>query len=503
MVNIARVLERSCQAYGDRIAIAFEDERISYAELERRASAVAWWLTDLGITRGDRIAIDLPNIPAFAEVYYGAMKVGAVAVSISAAFKSEEIEYILRDSGSRILFTTEALYEEAGRAAARCPELEYTVSAEGSAPRTIAIEEIRNRRPRRGSATFPAVVRMIGAPAAILYTSGTTGKSKGAVLTHGNVVSNMSASAHYSTMGSSDVIPLFLPLFHCFGQNFVMNGAISAGSTIVLMRRFEREACLAAVREHRATMFFAVPTIYIGLLNSGVLRDDLASIRYYFSAAATMPEEVATRWWERFGTPIHEGYGLTETSPFAAYNHVREYRPGSIGEAIEGVEMRVVDETDHQVDQGTWGEIVIRGPNVMKGYFGREAETAQALRGGWFHSGDIGYVDEDGYFHLVDRVKDMINAAGFKVWPREVEEIIYRVPGVKEAAVVGVEDPVKGEVVKAFVVKDAGSSVSASEISDYCRAHIAGYKVPKDVEIVAEIPKSPTGKILKRILRTK
>jgi long-chain acyl-CoA synthetase len=499
-VNIVRDLERWAEAYPDQPAILFDGERISYRELDRHASAIARWLETLGIHPGDRVALFLPNIPAFVEAYYGAMKAGAVVVSISAAFKAEEIEYIVRDSGARVLFTTEELHREAKAALPGCPALERLVICEGTVQGIISVQEIRSRVTEAGASKI-GVARFDSSPAAILYTSGTTGKPKGAVLTHGNVVSNMHATAECTGMGREQVLLLFLPLFHCFGQNFIMNGGVAVGATLLMFRRFDREEVLAAVRAHGATMMFAVPTIYIALLNSGVTKNDLGSIRYYFSAAATMPEEIAKRWWESFGRPIHEGYGLTETSPFAAYNHAREYRSGSIGTPIPGVEMRVVDEADREVPRNSWGEIVIRGPNVMLGYFQKEAETAEALRGGWFHSGDIGFVDDDGYFHLVDRVKDMINAAGFKVWPREVEELIYRIEAVKEVAVVGLEDDVKGEVVAAFIVKKPGAALSSDDVRAFCKERIAGYKVPKTVEIVDEIPKSPTGKILKRVLR--
>jgi long-chain acyl-CoA synthetase len=249
------------------------------------------------------------------------------------------------------------------------------------------------------------------------------------------------------------------------------------------------------------TIFLAVPTVYIGLLNAGVPRERLATIRLYFSAAATLPVDVANQWRERFGRCIHEGYGLTETSPFSSFNHEYEPRPGSIGSPIENVEMRVIDEEWAEVPAGTWGEIAIRGPNVMLGYWNRPQETARALRDGWFRTGDIAYVDDAGYFHLVDRSKDMINSAGLKIWPREVEEVLYRHPAVAECAVVGAPDPAKGEVVKAVVCVRRGTRLDPEELVTFCRQHMAAYKVPRVVQFVDELPKSPTGKILKRVLR--
>ncbi len=496
-MNIAQNLERSARMYPGKPAVLFEDQRISYQDLERGVNQLAGALEARRVVAGDRIALYLPNIPAFGVAYLAAMKTGAVAVSVNSMFKSDELQYILKDSGSKVLFTTAELYPQAAAIAGNCPALQWVVICEGRVPGVPTLEDWQDGQ----SDQYRVLDRQPDDNAAILYTSGTTGKSKGAILTHGNVVSNMYATMHHAGFRPTDVLQLFLPLFHCFGQNFIFNAAINAGATVMLHRRFDQQECMNAVREHGVTQFFAVPTIYIYLLNSGIKPADLPTVRYYFSAAATMPVEVAKKWWEVMGIPIHEGYGLTETSPFAAYNHDHKYKPGSIGTPIENVEMRVVDENDREVQPGTWGEIIIKGPNVMKGYFGRAEESAEALRGGWFHSGDIGTMDEEGYFYIVDRVKDMINAAGFKVWPREVEEVIYRHPVVKEAVVVGVPDPVKGEAVKAFIITQPDQQATPEQIIGFCREHLATYKVPREVEFVSEIPKSATGKILKRVLR--
>jgi long-chain acyl-CoA synthetase len=339
------------------------------------------------------------------------------------------------------------------------------------------------------------------APAALLYTSGTTGRQKGAVLSHGNVVSNYHATRHCVGSRPGDRHALFLPLFHCFGQNFILNAALASGGTVLLHRRFDPEATPAALRAQGVTHLYAVPTIYILLLNAGLSPERLPTVRYCFSAAATMPVEVARRWEEVFGLAVHEGYGLTETSPFAAYNHEFAHRPGSIGTPVENVEMRVVDADGREVADGEWGEICIRGPNVMLGYWNRPAESEEALRGGWFHSGDIGYRSPDGYFYLVDRVKDMINAAGFKVWPREVEEVLYRHPAIRECAVVGLPAEIRGETVAAFIVARSDCALTAGEVEAFCRERMAAYKVPRRIDLVDSIPKSATGKVLKRMLR--
>ncbi|MCK6549611.1 long-chain fatty acid--CoA ligase [Myxococcota bacterium] len=495
-MNIAEHVERGAEAHPEKVAILFEGRGVTYAELSRASGRVAAALERRGVRAGDRVALFLPNIPELAIAYLGAVKLGVVAVSLSSALRSEEVLYILQDSGARVLFTTAELYAEVAPIRADAAALEHVVCCEGALDGAAHVAawcaegDVAAVRPRAADDD-----------AAILYTSGTTGKPKGAVLTHGNVVSNMLATAKTTRMSADDVLHLFLPLFHCFGQNFILNGGLSAGATIVLHRRFVPDEVVRALGEHGVTMFFAVPTIYIAFLDRGVGPAQFPKVRYFFSAAATMPVEVATAWRARFGLAIHEGYGLTETSPFSAYNHAREYRPGSVGTPIEGVEMAIASEHGGEVPPGTWGEILIRGPNVMKGYFGKPEESASALRDGWFHTGDIGYRDADGYYFLVDRVKDMINVAGFKVWPREVEEVLYRHPAVLEAVVVGIEDREKGERVRALVIPKPGVAVTSDELVEWARSKLAAYKVPSELALVAQIPKSPTGKILKRVIR--
>lgn len=499
-MNIAEHLDRAARHFPDKPAILFEGRALSYCALCRAVDQAAHGLVAMGVAAGDRVALFLPNIPEFAVTYLATQKVGAIAVAVNAMLTTEELRYVLADSGARVLFTTAALLSRVQPLVGGDVTAEQIVLCEGACERC---EGFGTLSALGGATDAPFVARDMDRddPAAILYTSGTTGQQKGAVLTHGNVVSNIYATGHAIGVEPTDRLLLFLPLFHCFGQNFIMNTALNSGATIVLHRRFVPEEILDSIERHGVTMFFAVPTVYIALLNAGIDPRRLAGIRYYFSAAATMPVEVAARWLETFGRPVYEGYGLTETSPFASYNHAWAHRPGSIGAPLEMVEMRVVDADDRPVATGVWGEIVIKGPNVMRGYWNRPAETAAALRGGWFHTGDIGYLDADGYLFLVDRVKDMINVSGFKVWPREVEEVLYRHPAVKECAVVGVPDPLKGEVAKAVVVLRPGAELTADALALYCREHLAAYKVPQLIEFVAELPKSATGKILKRVLR--
>jgi len=334
-----------------------------------------------------------------------------------------------------------------------------------------------------------------------MYPAGTTGLKKGATLSHMTVVSNVQAVLQGLRIDPDDRLLLCLPLFHCFGQNFIMNAGLASAATLILHRRFEFDTIVSSIAADRVTMFFGVPTMYIALLNAGLEPAQLSTVRYYFSAAAALPTEVALRWLATTERPIHEGYGLTETSPFATYNHEWDCRPGSQGTPIPLVQLKIIDEDGLHLPAGAWGEICIQGPNVMLGYWNRPEDTTEAMRGGWFHSGDVGYLDDDGYLHIVDRTKDMINSAGFKIWPREVEEVLFSCPQIKECCVVGVPDPVKGEVARAFIVLKPAETISAQELDSFCRERLAAYKVPREYEFTTEIPKNSTGKILKRVLR--
>jgi long-chain acyl-CoA synthetase len=495
-MNLASNLERWAAAKPSHPAVLFEGRRIGYGELDAAASRLAHALRAHGVAAGDRVALFLPNIPEYLVAYYAAQKIGAITVSINAIFRTAEVEYLVGDSGSKVVFTVGELAQFVPRE--RCPGLEHVVICEGEAPAGAATlgQWCAGR-----DASLPGVDCAADAPASLLYSSGTTGFPKGVTLTQSNIASNIATAAKCSGYRPDDRLAAFLPLFHVYGQNYIMNAAVLAGATLALFRRFVPDQVLEAIGRERITMFFGVPTIFIALLSMDLSKYDLSSIRYEMSAAATMPEEISRRWTERFGRRVYEGYGLTECSPFACYNDLVEHRFGSVGRAVEGFELAIFDEADRELPRGEWGEIVIRGPGVMKGYWNRPEDSAQALRGGWLHSGDIGRMDADGYVFIVDRVKDMINLSGFKVWPAEVEQYLYKLPQVQEVAVYGLPHPEKGELVVAAVVPRPGQPLTADEVIAYCRANIAAYKVPARVDIVTELPKSPTGKILKRVLR--
>jgi long-chain acyl-CoA synthetase len=494
-MNILDGLDESARRRPEHPAIRTAAETLTYRELREAVNNLASGLAAEGIRAGERVCLFLPNCPEFALAYYALMQLGAVAVSVSVMSKAEELRHIINDSQAVALLTRRELLPQVPR-----PEETPTV-------RTVLAEEAEGvvrsytEHLRRPAAPLPVARMERHSPAAILYTSGTTGKPKGAVLSHGNVVSNVAATREAVGMRDDDVMLCFLPLFHCFGQNFIMNATLATGATLVLQRRFVPDEALAVAEREGTTVFFGVPTVYTALLHHPRTFEALRRVRYFFSAAAILPVEVERAWFERGGLHIHEGYGLTETSPFASYNHARAWRRGSVGSPIPGVEMCIIDPAGRPLPEGELGEICIKGPNVMLGYFNQPEESARALVDGWFRSGDIGYRDAEGYYFLVDRVKDMINVAGFKVWPREVEEVLFRHPKVKESAVLGVPDAYHGEVVKACVVLRAGESATAEELMAHCGELLSTYKVPRSVEFVPSLPKGATGKVLKKDLR--
>lgn len=484
-MNVARLLEQSARDHADRPALIAGDRRWTYRQLDAEASVLAAGFAGLGLAAGERIGLHLPNSPEFALAYYAAQKIGLVPLSLNVTYKAEEIEYISADARAAAIVTAGAVAPNLpGRD--RMPSVRHVIDAKDLA--SLSGTPVRARDLDRDTT------------AAILYTSATTGRPKGVMLSHANIVSNAYATVHHLRMTEDDRGLCAVPMFHCFGQNFVMNALVTAGGLLVVHERFVPDRFLEAVRLHRITLFYGVPTMYILFLSRAETLD-FASIRLFFSAAAPLPTDVERRWRERYGRPIVQGYGLTECSPFAAWNHDHHVRPGSVGTPIENVEMKVVDPDGRELPDGELGEIVISGPNVMKGYFGNPRATAEAIRDGWLHSGDIGYRDADGYYFLVDRVKDMINVSGFKVFPREVEEVLYRHEAVKEVAVVGMPDPVRGEAVTAFVVLQEGRTATPEALRKVCSDAIAAYKVPERIEFISALPKNPTGKILKKELR--
>lgn len=494
-MNITHHIERGHQLFPDKLALVFEGKTFTFKELNLMVNRVANSLQELGVHRGDRVALFLPNIPEFIICYLGILKLGAVAVSLNVMLKSAEVSFILNDCSAKVLVTTATLVENVPEA--DLPELKHILIAEGSTSQGVSLEQLM----ASASPEVQAVEMDRHAPAAIVYTSGTTGFPKGATLSHGNLISNSYSQNRCCGMQPEDRILLYLPLYHCFGQNAILNAGLNACATIILQRNFDLEQLLKNVAAEQVTMFFGVPTVFLVLLNMKTAEQTLSSVRYYFSAAAPLPVEVAQRWREKYGYVIHQGYGLTETSPCASYNHDFKYKLGSVGTPIENVEMKIIDADGKVVTPGELGEIVIKGPNVMLGYWNRPFDTAEVIKNGWFYTGDIGQVDDEGYFHIVDRSKDMINVAGFKVYPTEVENAIYQHSAVAEVAVYGVPNQETSEIVRANIVLKPGHNITEKQIIAFCSERIAAYKLPKVVKFVDSIPKNPTGKVLKRVLR--
>jgi long-chain acyl-CoA synthetase len=490
--NLAENLTAGAERFGERIAQKLDDVELNYALLNEGAARVAGLLVARGVGPGDRVGVMLPNVPYFAVVYYGILRAGAVVVPMNVLLKGREVAFYLSDPGARIVFAwhgfADAAQNGAQEAGAEC----LLVTPGEFEQLLIRAEPDREVAERAADDT-----------AVILYTSGTTGTPKGAELTHHNLRSNVEVSSRLFGVQTDDVVLGALPLFHSFGQTCALNNCIRTGATLTLLPRFDADKALEVIERDGVTVFFGVPTMYAAMLRSARADStDTSTLRLCGSGGAAMPVEIMRAFEDKFGCKILEGYGLSETSPVASFNHPdRERKPGSIGTPIEGVEMKVVDEQDGEVPRGEVGEIVIRGHNVMKGYWNRPDATREAIREGWFHSGDLAKVDEDGYFFIVDRKKDMIIRAGYNVYPREIEEILYEHPAVAEAAVIGTPHAELGEEVVAVVALKEGHEAAAEELRDRCKEQIAAYKYPRQVFFVDELPKGPTGKILKREIR--
>jgi len=510
MLNLAVLLEDSVRNVPDRVAVACGPTRLTYAELDAKASQVAGALAARGISPGDRVALSCPNLPYFPVVYYGILKVGATVVPLNILLTEREIAYHLQDAAAKAYFCFEGTADlpvgQAGRAAFdRTESCEHFVlltarpDATSPSPGTETLAEFARRQP----AAFASAATSETDTAVILYTSGTTGQPKGAELTHSNVVHNALLANGLFDVHSHDVHLLF----HSFGQIVQMNAGFAARATIVLLPRFDAATVLELMQAEQVTLFAGVPTMYHALLNCEETgRFDIekiaARMRVAVSGGAALPVEVMRRFEERFAVPILEGYGLSETSPVATFNRLdRPRRPGSIGLPVWGVEVRIVRDDGSAADDGEPGEIAIRGHNVMKGYFQRPGATAKAIdRDGWFRTGDIGTRDADGYLYVVDRKKDMIIRGGFNVYPRELEEVLLTHPAVSLAAVVGVPHCSHGEEVKAFIVRAPGAELTEADLIAWCRQNMAAYKYPRLVEFRDSLPMTATGKILKREL---
>ncbi|MBV9000227.1 MAG: long-chain fatty acid--CoA ligase [Solirubrobacterales bacterium] len=491
--SLAYNLTGTAQRYPNHPALRLGDTTVTYAELDDATARVAGKLTERGLEPGDRVGIMLPNVPEFAIAYYGVLRAGGVVVPMNVLLKQREVEFYLGDPGAKLIFAWHDCAAVARDGAAAVGAECSVVEPEAFARLLAGAEPVHEVVERDAEDT-----------AVILYTSGTTGKPKGAELTHSNLAINADVSKALFSLGHEDVVLGALPLFHAFGQTCGLNAAVSAGASLALITRFDVDNTLATVERDRVTVFEGVPTMFAALLHHPAReRFDVSTLRVCVSGGAALPVEVLRGFEQAFGCVILEGYGLSETSPVACFNHPdRARKPGSIGTPIEGIEMKLVDLHRRDVAPGEVGEIAIRGHNVMKGYWDRPDATAEAIdQEGWFYSGDIARVDEDGRYFIVDRKKELIIRGGYNVYPREIEEVLYEHPAVREAAVVGIPHADLGEEVGAAVALKSGELITESELRDYVKANIAAYKYPRQVWFVDELPKGPTGKILKRAIQ--
>lgn len=518
MLSLVSFVQEHARVHPERVAVSSGEQVTTYGQLEAASSAVARYLTAQGLQPGDHVALSCPNLPYFPIIYYGILKAGMVVVPLSILFKAHEIAYHLNDSDAKAYFLfegSEALpMGQAGTAAfaeaTACEHLVIIPTNPNAASRAAS--------PIENGSSFTELLREYGGPfepvlreaddtAVVLYTSGTTGKPKGAELTQLNMVMNAIVSSNIvrapGLEAHEQVVLTVLPLFHIFGQTCVMNAMFYLGGQLVLQPRFEAESALELMKRHSVNIFVGVPTMYWGLL--GALQTGSAeglNLRTCVSGGSPMPVELLRRFEEAFGVDILEGYGLSETSPVACFNQQgRPRKVGSVGQAVLGMELRVVDTEENEVAVGEAGEIVIRGHSVMKGYYKRPEDTATAMRGGWFHTGDVGIRDADDYFSIVDRIKDLIIRGGYNVYPRDVEEALIKHPEVSLAAVVGVPDDAYGEEIKAFVVLQAGSSLTPEALRDWSKEQLAAYKYPREITFVESLPLTASGKILRRELR--
>lgn len=519
-LNLASIIEHHARLAPDREAIVWNEMRFSYGQLNRLSNRVANALTEMRIGHGDKVALVCPNLPFFPIVYYAIMKAGAVVVPLNILFKPREFIYHLKDSDAKAVFVFEGtnqlplaqMVKEAFDKVGTCEHL-IVMTNEPLAASPIdgakTLTEITQDKPETFE-TFPTAPHDT---CAILYTSGTTGQPKGAELTHSNLMTNVMTTyaiqmqAVNLSDGEQKTMLITLPLFHTTGQTCQMNTGLYAGNRVVLLPRFEARTALETMGRERVNFWTGVPTMYWAMLkyveeNVFDVAPVASNLKVVTSGGAPMPVEVMKDFERVFDIAVSEGYGLSETSPLACFNQFEKpKKPGTVGQPIFGVEVKCFDENDKEVPSGTRGEVVIRGANVMKGYYKRPEATREAFRSGWFHTGDIGIFDAEGYLSIVDRKKDMILRGGYNIYPRELEEVIMTHEAVSLVAVVGVPDERLGEEVKAFVVPKQNYNLSEDDFINWCKTQFAANKYPRFVEICSELPIGSTGKILKRELR--
>jgi long-chain acyl-CoA synthetase len=492
-MNVANLLCRSAAFFPERPAVCEKDSETSYAKVHESSNRVADGLRVLGVQPGDYVGICAPNSTDWLTVYFGILKIGAVAVTFSYGLQPEELGLLVTHANPRIVFTDESrahhfeeLKKHSGIEIVISDRAEYSLAA-----------LLKNGRP-----DFAIVDRDRTDTAAVLYTGGTSGTPKGVCLSHENILTSAHNVAYSERSKETDRSLCFLPLNHVFGQIHIMNATIFSSGCVELLTSYDMDRVLGLASAGRITKLYAVPTIYSRLLTVNGLGEKLGRIQYCFSAAASMASEIVRQWKEHTGLTIYEGYGMTESASAVTYNHFYEHVVGSVGTSVPGIEVEIRNGDGVPVGLNSEGEICIRGRNIMNGYLHNPADTRKAFReGGWFRSGDVGVMDDRGYVYIVDRLKDMIITGGENVYPREVEEIIFTIPDVQECAVVGLPDREWGERVVAFVIPKSGKSLQAADLKTFLKQRLSAFKIPKEFIMVDELPKNSTGKILKREIR--
>ena len=498
-MNIADFLTDTVNRIPDHVAIRFEGEAVTFAEMNRRVDALATGLTGLGLKQGDVCILMMPNSLNWALVYYALAKLGAVVVPVNFLYRQGELEYIFRDAGARAFVGHSDYLTEAVPVLYSLPLMDIRIAGGENPPAQFTpLGELFDEE-----RVFPTYKSKADDPLSIIYTSGTTGQPKGAVLTHKSLMTDAMVSASVRHTGPDDVVLSVLPLFHIYGMTHPLNISIYLGLTIRMWTSFDAEEVFSVIEEEESTIFYAVPTMVNRLVELATNKPPKrSSLRFCISGGASLPVEVLHRFEKAFDTTIYESYGLTEFSPTCVENPFGiPTRPGSIGLPIPPFKARIVDENDNDVTSGEVGELIVSGDAVMKEYLNKPEATAEALRGGWLHTGDLARMDQDGYIYIVDRIKELIIRGGYNIYPREIEEVLYTHPGVLETAVLGIPHTDLGEEVAAVVVIRPGTEVSADELRRYVRERVAPYKYPRVIKFIDELPKTAAGKILKRAIR--
>ena len=491
-MNIATNLERSARYFPEKTAVIYEDQPVHYGKFNEDASRVASSLKNLGIAHGDTVALLAPNSYEWLVFYFGSLKLGARVATLANSLSQDEVLNALTDCRPKAVFSVAERLDELDKMRDEAG-IKYLVAPGSETSMKHLLET--------GNPQFEAVYCDRHEPAAILYTGGTTGVSKGVLLSHENIQTSYQNVSFSERSIHEDRCLCFLPLNHVFAQVHIMGSTIYTGGSIVLQPGFELDRVLSAIKQHQVTKFYSVPTVYIRMLGIHDLKQQMKSIRYCFSAAASMAAELVREWKDRMALNIHEAYGMTESASMVTFNHYYQHVVGSVGTPANLVEVQIRGMDGSVLGPEEEGEICIRGTNIMKAYLNRPGETAMAFWGEWFRSGDVGVMDKHGYLFIVDRLKDLVITGGENVYPREVEELIYTRPEVQECAVLGLPDPEYGERVVAVMAPKPDQTIEPENLKAFLKEHLAPYKVPKSYVIVDEMPKSHAGKLLKRDIK--